>query len=146
LKIDGGKIVFLPDQEIFPNQSELEVVVIRENQNPSSNEYTLAKLWVPLESWEDVEWFTRLNKKYRAIGSDHTVNGEPSTTLSENTIVEGTLEDIIRSASQKPGLGSHTYTCKLFGLTYKSKVTWEEQTPEEDWRPCNDPRPRHLQR
>lgn len=141
LRIEGGKIIFVPDAKMFPTKPELEVVIIRVDQNPESSNYTLAQYWVPLESWQDVEWITRLKRIYRAVGSDHTVN-DTATKVREHTIIEGTLEDLIRSRQVYPGLGSGTYTSNLFGIKYQCKVSWEESCPDGSWKSCLDPRPK----
>jgi hypothetical protein len=124
-----------------------QVVIIRESENPAEREFTKAKMWVYVSAWEKVAWATNFHKRYRAIGYEHRINGQPQKANNQEIVLaEDQLIGIVMvnpyTDDGKDQL-SETYTSYLGTREYSYKVRWERLGPDGLWVRCTDPRPRH---
>lgn len=142
-----GDIVMKAEMIMTPPATGDRVVIIRESENPTERAFTKAKMWVHAHVWEEVAWATNFHKRYRAIGYEHRINGQPrERNDQEINLAEDKLIGIVMVHPYRTnGLDqlSETYTSYLGTKEYSYKVRWERLGPDGLWVKCTDPRPRH---
>lgn len=143
-----GDIVMRAEMVMTPPAVGDQVVIIRESNNPAERAFTKAKMWVHGHAWKEVAWAINFHKRYRAIGYEHRINGQPREhTDQEITLTEDKLIGIVMVQPYRTGgldqLGE-TYKSYLGGKEYSYKVRWERLGTDGLWVSCTDPRPQHL--
>jgi hypothetical protein len=132
---------------VTPPATGDQVVIIRESEKPTERAFTKAKMWVHANVWEKVAWAINFHKRYRAIGYENRINGQPQEENNQEIILaEGQLIGIVMvnpyRTDGKDQL-SEKYTSYLGTREYSYKVRWERLGPDGLWVKCTDPRPRH---
>ncbi len=123
------------------------IVLIRESQDPTKENFTKAKMWVPGGAWEKVAWAINLHKLYKAIGYEHRINGQLlEDDNREIILVKDKLIGIVRANPYRTDghdqLGE-TYTYHMGTKSHSYRTRWERFGPDGLWVRCDDPRLKH---
>lgn len=150
---DGGRldvterceVTFTPEEILMPCKGNV-VALVRLSTNPEEKKYTKASMWVPIDQWRNSSrYIESLNSYYRAVGYNHTVNGE-YTGHGETIMATDTLRHLIRQVrSGQVDIAGNTFESELNGFVYKNDIAWERLIKGK-WCNCSCPLPKYLQR
>lgn len=134
----NGRLVIMKEGPLSLPCKGDRVVLIRESNNPGDRLYTKAKVWIREIEWHNVKWAVNIDNTYRAIGFNHRVNGQfTSTNKNEIVLVIGTLKEIIGMETRNI---KERYQSGVGDLNFSCEVRWERLAGDA-WVECLDPRP-----